>query len=140
MKLSISASSRSINGQVNPDFGRCPWHIIVEVEGSEIKSHSFIPNNPLPRGADLTIAEAAIFKKINAVISGNIAPKAFEVLQRAGIKFYPAPEMNIKEAIKKLAAGALKEKTSDSAAQNSGKRVFGGGRERGFGRERKWQQ
>ena len=42
MKVAISASSEDTNGQVNPVFGRCPGHIIAEVEGGEIKSHSFI--------------------------------------------------------------------------------------------------
>ena len=140
VKVSISTSSSDINGQVNPVFDRCPGHIIAEVEGSEIKSHSFIPNNPLPRGAGISVAQTAIFRKVNAVISGNIGPKAFEVLQQAGIKFYPAPKMNIKEAIEKLAAGELKEKTSASVDTNFGKRNFGSERERGFSRGRRQQQ
>lgn len=147
MKIAISASSDDIGGQVNATFGRCQGFIIAEVEGSEVKSSEFVANSAVnsPGGAGIVAAQAVINQGVQAVISGNLGPNAFNVLQQAGIKFYPAFGMNIKEAIEKMAAGALKEKTSASVGPNFGMGAGRGagrgmGRGGGFGRGRRGLQ
>ena len=133
----------SLDGQVNPTFGRCQGFIIAEVEGSEIKSHSFAANTAMNSqgGAGIAAAQAVITQGVNAVISGNLGPNAFNVLQQAGVKFYPAQGMAIREAISKLGKGALEEKTSASVSPNFGTGLGRGmGRGGGFGHGRRGQQ
>jgi len=130
MKIAISAASDNLEAQVNPTFGRCPGFIIAEIEGSEIKNYNFIENPAMnsPGGAGIAAAQAVIAQGATAVISGNLGPNAFTVFHQAGIKFYPAVGMTIKEAISKLGAGTLEEKTSASVNPN-----FGAGRGTGKG-------
>ncbi len=152
MKIAISASSDDLNGQVNPVFGRCPGFLIVEAEGSEIKNHFFIPNTAMNavHGAGTAAAQAVINQGVQAVISGNLGPNAFNIIQQAGIKFYPGFGLNIKEAIEKVVSGQLKEQGNASTGANYGLgagnpqigagfgRGMGRGLGRGFGRGRGW--
>ncbi len=144
MKIAISVASDNLDGQVNPTFGRCQGFIIAEVEGSEIKNHFFAANTAMnsPGGAGIAAAQAIITLGVNAVISGNLGPNAFNVLQQAGIKFYPAFGMNIRDAIVKLGKGALGEKTGASVSPNFGTNVGPGkgmGKGAGFGRGGRWK-
>lgn len=150
MKIAISASSDDLNGQVNPVFGRCPGFLIVETEGSEIKSHSFVSNTALNavHGAGTAAAQAVINQGVQAVISGNLGPNAFNMIEQAGIKFYPGFGLNIKEAIEKVASGQLKDRNSASTAANYGLGTGNPqtgewhrpGAGRGFGRGRNWRR
>ncbi len=150
MKIAISANSDDLNGQVNPVFGRCPGFLIVETEGSEIKSHSFVSNTAMNavHGAGTAAAQAVINQGVQAVISGNLGPNAFSIIQQAGIKFYPGFGLSIKEAIEKVASGQLKEQGSASTGANYGLEAgnfqpragFGRGMGRGFGRGRGWRR
>jgi len=141
MKIAISASSDDLNGQVSPVFGRCPGFLIVETEGSERKSHSFVSNTAMNavHGAGTAAAQAVINQGVNAVISGNLGPNAFARLQQAGIKFYPAFGMNIKEAIEKVVSGQINETPNASTSANYGLGL-GRGLGRGFGRGRGWRR
>jgi len=149
MKIAISASSADIEGTVNPVFGRCPGFIIVDAEGGEIKSSEFLENAAMnsATGAGIATAQTVINKGAEAIISGNIGPNAFNVLKQAGIKFYPAHGMAIKEAVKKASRGELNESGSASAGANFGMRGAGrgagtgtGGRGMGGRHGRRWQQ
>lgn len=135
MKIAISASSDSLDQKVNPVFGRCAGFLIVETENGEIKSHSFVQNNAVnvPRGAGIAAAQTVIDQNVQAAISGNIGPNAFSIIQQAGTKFYPAFGKNIKQAVKELSNGQLKEKSSPSVGPNYGM-GRGQGKGRGMGR------
>ncbi len=131
MKVAISANSADLNSLVSPVFGRCAGFIIAEVENGEIKSSEFISNPALNafRGAGIQAAQLVLSKNVQAVISGNLGPNAFAVLQQAGVKVYQAFGLSIKDAIKKLSAGELPEM-----------QAFGPGfryRGRGFGMRRR---
>ncbi|MCD6478530.1 MAG: NifB/NifX family molybdenum-iron cluster-binding protein [Candidatus Diapherotrites archaeon] len=128
MKVAISANSADLNSLVSPVFGRCAGFIIAEVENGEIKSSEFVANPALNmfRGAGIQAAQLVLSKNVQAVISGNLGPNAFAVLQQAGIKIYQAFGLSIKDAVKKLCAGTLPEMTQ----------VFRPGFGRGFGRGR----
>jgi len=122
MKIVISVASDDLSGLVNSTFGRCQGFIIAEVEGKEIKSHSFETNPAMnsPGGAGIAAAQFVVSSKAEAIISGNLGPNAFNVLKQAGIKFYSANGLSINEAITKLAEGTLEEKTGASVSPNFG--------------------
>jgi len=133
MKVAISANSADLNSLVSPVFGRCAGFIIAEVENGEIKSSEFVANPALNmfRGAGIQAAQLVLSKNVQAVISGNLGPNAFAVLQQAGVKVYQAFGLTIKDAVRKLSAGTLPEMTQQ-AGPGFG-RGLGRGRGGGFG-------
>ena len=122
MKIAISAFSDSLDQQVNPVFGRCAGYIIVEVEGKEIKSHTFVQNQAATAatGAGIAAAQTVIEQGVQAVISGNIGPNASMVLQQSGIKIYQVYDLTVKDAIQQLVDGKLQEMNQPSAPSKFG--------------------
>ncbi|MBN1941400.1 MAG: NifB/NifX family molybdenum-iron cluster-binding protein [Candidatus Diapherotrites archaeon] len=131
MKVAVSAESNDIEQNVNPMFGRCPGFLIIEIENKEIKNHSFISNKAVYAGggAGIAAAQEIASQGVEAIISGNIGPNAFIVLQQSGIKIFQATGMSVKDAVKKMLEGKLKELTVSSVPGH-----FGMGKGRGFGR------
>ena len=133
MKVAISAMSEDLKQQVNPVFGRCPGFVIVEIDGKETRGHSFVANAAAQSGtgAGIAAAQAVASQGVQVVVSGNIGPNAFMVLNQSSIKVYQVHGLSIEETIKQLAEGKLQEM---SAASVSGHFGMGAGRGPGFGR------
>jgi len=122
MIVGISASSADIKQQVNPVFGRCPGYIIIELNGPKIKKLEYVVNEATnsPSGAGVAAAQTIIKNKVEALISGNIGPNAFMILQQNGVKIYTAYNITIKEAVKMLTEGKLKESGNASIESKFG--------------------
>ncbi|RLJ07323.1 MAG: hypothetical protein DRP13_04020 [Candidatus Aenigmatarchaeota archaeon] len=128
MKTAISSAGPGIESQVDTRFGRCAYFVIVNVEGNEIKEEKSIenPGVNMPGGAGISAAQFVANEKVKAVVSGNVGPKAFYVLNSLGIEIYQAVPGTVKENAEKLLRNELQKIDSGS----------GGGfaRGRGFGR------
>lgn len=116
MKIAISASDNTSEAQIDPRFGRCPYFAIIEIDeqNNEIKNENFIKNEALEqsRGAGINASEFIGNQEVRTVITKNMGPKAFSVMQQLDIEVYQA-EGSIKQAIKDLLDEKL-EKMSQS--------------------------
>ena len=128
MKIAISSTGPGIESQVDTRFGRCVYFVIVNIDGNEIKEEKSIenPGVNMPGGAGISAAQIVANEKVKAVVSGNVGPKAFYVLNSLGIEIYQAVPGTVKENAEKLLRNELQKIDSGS----------GGGfaRGRGFGR------
>ena len=81
MKIAISSTGSDLNSTVDERFGRCPFFAIAEIDNNEIKSTEFVENTSANQmgGAGMTAAQAVADKGVNAVITGNMGPRAFSV-------------------------------------------------------------
>lgn len=135
MKIAISAVSEDLKQPVNPVFGRCNGFVIAETGEKELKKSSFAPNPAMSAGmgSGIAAAQAVAEQGAEAVITGNVGPNAFMVLQKAGIKVYQANGLSVEQAIAEFNNGKLKEIKSSNVAGHFG---MGRGFGRGAGRER----
>jgi len=117
MKIAVSATEGSLDANVDPRFGRCAYFIIVEIEGNEIKNHEVVSNQATEatRGAGIQAAQTIANKGAEIVITGNIGPNAFNVLNQTGIKIVTGVSGKVKEAVKKYLKGKLKETTQPTS-------------------------
>ena len=127
MKIAVSATDKSLDANVDPRFGRCPYFVIVETEGNKIKKHEVVENKSVGamRGAGIQAAQTVANKEAEVVITGNIGPNSFQVLSTTGIKIVTGVSGNVKEAIEKYLKGELKETSSPTTFAGRG---MGGGR------------
>ena len=116
MKIAVSATAEGLDNQVDMRFGRCPYFVVVEVENKKIKSGKSIANPAMMQGggAGLRAAQLMGDEKVDAVISGNVGPNAFNVLNQLGIEIYQATG-KVKDAIQAYLEGKL-QKVSDATA------------------------
>ena len=127
MKVAVTSKGNSLDSEISPVFGKCPYFIIVDIKNGEIKVNS-TTENPAKnlRGAGNKAAEFIIKNEINTLISESIGPNAFDILRNARIRIYKFQSGSVKDNLKLFSEGKLVEITSSSAlvpdTGNPGKR------------------
>ena len=112
MKIAVTATSTDISSALDLRFGRARYFIVVDTETNEAVAHDNSQNLNAAQGAGIQSAETVVRLGAEAVVSGNVGPKAFRALKAAGVKMFLAHEGTVAEAISKFKAGELKEAAS----------------------------
>jgi len=134
MKIAVSSmEDRGIDSQASPIFGRCPYFVIVEIEGKEIKNVKTIKNSAAMQmgGAGITAAQLVANEGAEVVITGAAGPRAFQVFQQVGVKVLQGIQGTVKQNIDAYLDGKLHEITTPGP-MGSGR--FGKGFGQGPGR------
>jgi predicted Fe-Mo cluster-binding NifX family protein len=109
MKIAISATGRELSSSVDPRFGRAKYFLVVDTDTNETVAHDNAQNLNAALGAGIQAGETVVRLGAIAVVTGNVGPKAFRVLNAAGIKVYLGSAMTVEEAVVKFKAGELPE-------------------------------
>jgi len=119
MKICVSASSNSMDANVDPRFGRCPYFVIVN---SETMKFDIVSNDSTnaAHGAGIQAAQTVVNSGAKVVITGNVGPNAFKVLSATGIKVLTGVSGSISQAIKKFKNGELQETNNPTVGGHFG--------------------
>lgn len=98
MKIGISATKPSLDADVDPRFGRCQFFIIVDPETMQFEA---LENSSAMAGggAGISAAQMIADKGVQAVLTGNCGPNAYQVLSTAGIQVITGVSGKVKDAI-----------------------------------------
>jgi len=90
IKICVSSIGQTLNSEIDPRFGRCKYFLIVNIKDKKILSVESVKNEGFTkdRGAGISAAGQIGRLKARAIITGNIGPKADEVLKQLNIKVY----------------------------------------------------
>ena len=143
MKIAISATGKDLDSAIDPRFGRAGYFIIVDTESGDIVNviDNLAAQNAA-QGAGINAATLVAGSGAQIVLTGQIGPKAFEVLQASGIKMISNVSGTVGEAVEQYRKGAISSPDEGPSAEaNSGKTFgpsfggggMGGGRGRGIG-------
>jgi len=113
MKIAISAEGKELNDRMDTRFGRAKGFIIYETETGKA---DYIDNNQnleSAQGAGIQSARTVIDAGAEALVTGNVGPKAFTALNSAKIDIYLFNGGSINEAITAFKEGKL-PKTTDA--------------------------
>lgn len=127
MKICVSASSNSLDTNVDSRFGRCPYFVIIDSETMEFDVVSNDSTNAA-HGAGIQAAQTVVNNGAKVVITGNVGPNAFQVLSTTGIKVLTGVSGTIKEAVEKYKNDQLQETANPTVGGH-----FGMGKETGRG-------
>ena len=108
MKICVSASSGSLDANVDPRFGRCQYFVIVDSETMEFTAVSN-DSSSAAHGAGIQAAQTVANRGAKVVITGNVGPNAFNVLSATGIKIVTGASGSVRESVEKYKSGQLKE-------------------------------
>ena len=138
MKIAISATGKDLDSAIDPRFGRAGYFIIVDTEsGNIVNVIDNLAAQNAAQGAGINAGTLVAGSGAKTVLTGQIGPKAFEVLQASGIKMISNVSGTVREAIEQYKKGTISSPDEGpSAAANSGKTFgpsFGGGRGMGGG-------
>lgn len=104
LKVAVTAQGRGLEAAVDSRFGRCPYFVITELGTEKVET---LANNPGTSGAGVEAVQFLADHGIEAVITGNLGPKAGRALAVAGIAAYHHTGGTVGEALAALQAGKL---------------------------------
>lgn len=107
MNVAITAQGTELNAAVDPRFGRAPYFLLVDLETGQFTVHDNVQNVNAPQGAGIQSAQTVARLGTQAVVTGNVGPKAFKTLQAAGIPVYLGATGTVAEAVEAYRAGRL---------------------------------
>ena len=128
MRICVTAVSGSLDAQIDPRFGRCPYLVIVDSETMEFEGIPNIASGSMS-GAGIQAAQTIASKGVEVLVTGNIGPNAFKALSAAGIEVVIGAFKTVREAVEKYRRGKLKEAGTPTVRGH-----FGMGKGRGRGR------
>jgi predicted Fe-Mo cluster-binding NifX family protein len=105
MRICVAAEGDSLDALVAPRFGKSKYFIAVDSESSDFKA---IPNPSFYAvgAAGIQASHLVVKKGVEMLLTGNIGPIAFQILEEAGIEIIVATaDISIREAIEKFKKG-----------------------------------
>ncbi|MGC8940754.1 MAG: NifB/NifX family molybdenum-iron cluster-binding protein [Candidatus Nanoarchaeia archaeon] len=110
MKVAVSSEGKNLENKVSEVFARAPYFIIAEIEKGKIKDFEIIKNEAQNRMGEAGIFASQLIaeKGVEAVITKNIGPRAFEVLRQFNIKVFSGSG-TVKEVLQDFISGKLGE-------------------------------
>ena len=138
MRIAVSASGSSLDAEVDPRFGRCQYFIIIDPDTMQFES---VENSSAMAsgGAGISAAQTIVSKGVEAVLTGNCGPNAYQVLSPVGIKVITGVSGRVRDAVQSYKSGNLEGSTQPNVPNHFGSsfgRGMGQGMRRGPGRGR----
>lgn len=101
MKIAVTSVGRDLLSDTDPRFGRAAYFIMVNPDTMAFEVVENQQNIELPQGAGIQAGKTLIDHGANALITGFCGPKAFHLLQRAGVKVMTCGRCRVTDAITK---------------------------------------
>lgn len=135
MKIAISATGPSLDAEVDPRFGRCPYFIIIDPDTMQFEA---MDNSSAMAagGAGISTAQMIASKGVEVVLTGNCGPNAYQVLAASGLQVITGASGKISDAIQAYKSGQLQATSQANVASHFGMGAgtgFGTGMGRGMG-------
>jgi len=108
MKIAVTSVGPSLDDQVEPRFGRCTYFLIIDPETMELETLKN-PNIAAGGGAGIQSAQLMAERGVQAVLTGNCGPNAFQVFNASGIQVIVGISGPVRQAVEQFKAGAFTE-------------------------------
>jgi predicted Fe-Mo cluster-binding NifX family protein len=119
MKIALSSPDGMLESEIAQRFGRCSAFLIVDPE--TMNAEALDNSNAQARGgAGIQAAQQLAQAGVDAVITGNIGPNAFQTLQAAGIDIYIGVSGPALDVIQRYKNGELEKATGASVGSHFG--------------------
>ena len=125
MKILVTSTGKDMDSQVDMRFGRCPFFVLVEVEDKTIKGFSAVENIGASQahGAGIMAAQKVGELGVTKIITGNLGPNAFRIIEQLGIESFSTESISVKSAVEMFLEGKLNKISGFGAPhQGMGKR------------------
>ena len=107
MKVAITSDGNDATSRVAARFGRARYLIVYDVDTGQMEAVDNAQNLEAAQGAGIQAARNVAEAGVQAVITGNVGPKAFAALQAANVSVYLKAAGTVGEAIERYKAGEL---------------------------------
>lgn len=103
MIIAVTSSGDQLQSAVDPRFGRAAKFVIFNTENGEWSVADNVQNLQAAQGAGIQAAQQVLAHNIQALLTGHCGPKAFRVLNTAGVRVYTGLEdITVEAAVAKF--------------------------------------
>ncbi|MEJ2285825.1 MAG: NifB/NifX family molybdenum-iron cluster-binding protein [Desulfobacterales bacterium] len=107
MKLAITSTGRELDSNLDSRFGRAAYFIVVDLDTMAFEVVENSQKLDFPQGAGIQAGKTIADHRVDVLITGHRAPKAFKVLQKAGVEVMTGSGGRVIDAIAQFVHGEL---------------------------------
>lgn len=119
MRVAVSASVASLDSQVDARFGRCPYFVVADPSTMEFDSVEN-PGGASAQGAGIVTAQMIADKGVEAVLTGNCGPNAYQTLNAAGVQVITGISGTVREALQAYNEGKYRATDAPNVGSHFG--------------------
>jgi len=119
MRVVVTSNGTDLSAEASPSFGRCLTYVFVDTETMEFEAVA----NPAANasgGAGIQAAQFVIEQGVQAVLSGNVGPNAYDVLQAANMPVFRHTGGTVRQAVEAYVAGKLQSVGGANVGSHAG--------------------
>ena len=107
-RIVVSADdSNGLDSVVSPHFGRCPYYILVDLDGQEVKQVSAVANPNYGRHAPGTVPTFIQSQGADVMLAGGMGRRAIALFQQYGIQPATGAAGSVRHALEQYLGGEL---------------------------------
>lgn len=107
MKIAFTTSGDDLNAPLDSRFGRAPKFLIYDLDKDTFEVIDNSQNLNAMQGAGIQAAQTVASQDVYGLVTGHCGPKAFRVLNAAGIKIYYTSATTVTAALDAYKAGGI---------------------------------
>jgi predicted Fe-Mo cluster-binding NifX family protein len=108
MRIAISAGeSKGLDSPVSPHFGRCPFFVLVDVEGQEVKAIQTVPNPYYGHHEPGQVPGFVHSQKADVMLTGGMGGRAVGFFGQYGIQAVTGAAGSVRHALEQFLSGDL---------------------------------
>ncbi|MBN2537017.1 NifB/NifX family molybdenum-iron cluster-binding protein [candidate division WOR-3 bacterium] len=118
MKVAVTSTGATPDSAVDERFGRCRYFVIVNTDDDSFEA---VENDAsVASGAGVNAAQLLAGRSVEAVVTGNCGPKAFSVLNAAGMPVHTGASGTVAEAVAAFRRGELAATSGPTGPAHAG--------------------
>jgi predicted Fe-Mo cluster-binding NifX family protein len=109
MRIAVPADSKDgLDSPVSPHFGRCPYFVIVDVEGAEVKEVQAVDNPYYGGHAPGQVPAFIKSQGVEVMLSGGMGGRALAFFEQQGIEAVSGASGTVRQALELYLGGGLR--------------------------------
>jgi predicted Fe-Mo cluster-binding NifX family protein len=118
-KIAVTSEGPTLDDQIDPRFGRAAGFVLVDVDTMQTEYVDNGRSQVMPKGAGIQAAQIIVKAGATWVLTGYVGPKAFQVLEAAGVKVGQNLDgLTVREAVERFKSGDIQmAQTANQAAR-----------------------
>lgn len=107
MKVVFTSAGEGLDSALDARFGRAPRLIVYDLDQASFEAVDNRKNLDATQGAGVQAAAAVARSGASCLVTGHCGPKAFRVLDTAGVRVYLTDAATVALALARFRSGAL---------------------------------
>ena len=108
MRIAVSADDSSgLNSVVSPHFGRCPYYVLVDLEGSEVRQLGTVQNPYYGHHQPGQVPGFIESQGADVMLAGGMGRRAISLFEQCGIEVATGASGTVRRALEEYLGGAL---------------------------------